>query len=62
MNIHKATKERILEDIEKSGCKILKGKLNGDETKEDIIDYLYECRCSKIHSLYTGLPPYPKEE
>jgi hypothetical protein len=62
MNIHKATKERILEDIEKSGCKMLQDKLDGSETKDEIIEYLYECRCPKIHSLYSGLEPYPETE
>ena len=62
MNIHQATKEKILEDIITSGCKLLKGKIKGDETKEEIIKILYDCRCPKIHQLYSGLAPYPDTE
>lgn len=48
-------KETIINDIEKSGCEMLKDKLEGDETKSEIIEYLVECKCPKIHQLYTGL-------
>ena len=58
MNIHEATKEQILSDIQKSGCKLLKGKLKGDETKEEIVEILYDCKCPKIHQFYSGLKPY----
>jgi hypothetical protein len=59
MNIHKVTKAKIIADIEKSGCDMLKDKLEGDETKDEIILYLHECRCPVLHKKYSGLEPYP---
>jgi hypothetical protein len=44
------SKEEIIELIESSGCKMLKGKLDGDETKEQIVAYLKKCNCPIIKS------------
>jgi hypothetical protein len=44
------TKQDILDLIESSGCKMLQGKLEGDETKEEIVAYLRKCKCPVIKS------------
>ena len=49
------SKEYIFAAIEKEGCKMLKDKVGGDDTKEEIIDYLKKCKCPKIHKLFTGI-------
>ena len=41
-------KERIIKEIEKSGCDMLKGKLDGTETKEEIVEYLRHCKCPAL--------------
>jgi hypothetical protein len=35
---------------------MLKDKLDGTETKEDIVSYLKECDCPKIHKIFSGIP------
>jgi hypothetical protein len=42
------TKQEILDLIESSGCKMLQGKLEGDETKQQILAYLRKCDCPVI--------------
>ena len=44
------TKEEIIELINSSGCKMLNDKLDGDETKEQIVAYLKKCNCPVIKS------------
>jgi len=44
------TKQQIIDLIESSGCKMLQGKLEGDETKEEIVSYLKRCKCPIIKS------------
>lgn len=44
------TKEEIIHLINKSGCRMLKNKLEGDETRDEIIDYLISCDCPVIKS------------
>lgn len=34
---------------------MLKDKLSGDETKEEIVAYLKECKCPKIQKLFSGI-------
>jgi len=45
------TKPEIIEYVEKSGCKMLKGKLKGDETRKEIVEYLIHCNCPAIKKL-----------
>jgi hypothetical protein len=33
---------------------MLKDKLEGDETKEDIVDYLKRCDCPALKKRFTG--------
>ena len=42
------SKQEIIDLVNNSGCKMLKGTLYGDETKEDIIAHLRSCRCPVI--------------
>lgn len=44
------SKQDIIDLIENSGCQMLKGKLDGDETKEEILSYLKKCKCPIIKS------------
>ena len=55
MNINRVSKAYIFKAIEESGCKMLKDKVGGDDTKEEIIEYLKDCKCPKIHKLFTGI-------
>lgn len=55
IDIRKCKKERIVKEIEKSGCQMLKDKLDGTETKEEIIKYLKKCKCPKLHQIFTGI-------
>ena len=45
-------KETLIRKIEENGCKMLKDKLKGDETKEEIIKYLVDCKCPVIHKIF----------
>lgn len=54
-NVNSVTKETLIRKIEEAGCKMLKGKLKGSETKEEIIQYLKVCHCPKIHQLFSGI-------
>lgn len=45
------TKDELITYIETSGCNMLKNKLEGDETKEEIISYLKRCKCPIISTL-----------
>jgi len=58
VNIHDAKKEDIIATIEKSGCDMLKDKLEGDETKDEIVAYLHKCKCPALSKKYSGLKPY----
>ena len=51
MKILKMTKEEIIAHIKKEGCTMLKDKLDGTETKYEIVEYLIKCKCPKIKKL-----------
>ena len=53
-DIHTMAKEDIIKYIERSGCKMLKDKLTGKETKKEILAYLIRCGCPKIRKLLTS--------
>ena len=55
LNIKRVKKARIIKEIEKSGCSMLKDKLDGTETKEEIVEYLTLCNCPKIHKIFSGI-------
>jgi hypothetical protein len=55
MNINRVKKERIIKEIEKSGCDMLKDKLEGDETKEEIVEFLSACSCPVLKKKFSGL-------
>ena len=55
LNINRVKKARIIKEIEKSGCSMLKDKLDGTETKEEIVEYLTLCKCPKIHKIFSGI-------
>ena len=50
--LKKCKKERIIKEINKSGCKMLKGKLDGTETKEEVVEYLEHCKCPSLKKLF----------
>ena len=53
LNIHLVNKATLIHKIEEAGCDMLKGKLKGNETKEQIIRYLKLCHCPKIHAIFS---------
>ena len=55
MNINRVKKDTLVATIEKSGCEMLKGKLEGDETKDEIVEYLKECDCPVLKKRFSGI-------
>ena len=55
MNIQQVKKDTIIKTIEESGCEMLKDKLDGTETKEEIIDYLCKCDCPVLKEKFAGI-------
>ena len=53
--IAQATATEIVEEIKKAGCDMLTGKLNGSETKEELVEYLRLCRCPVLKKKFTGI-------
>lgn len=41
--------------IEEEGCPMLKNKLEGDETKEEIVRYLKKCDCPVLKKRFSGI-------
>lgn len=54
-NVHAVSKEFLIRTIDKYGCKMLKNRLKGDETKEEIILFLRICECPVLKKMFTGL-------
>lgn len=54
MKILTMTKEEILAHIKKEGCPMLKNKLDGKETKHEIVEYLIRCKCPAIRKLLSA--------
>lgn len=48
-------KETLINTIDKSGCKMLQNKLDGSETKEEIVEYLKECDCKVLKEKFSGI-------
>lgn len=48
-------KEDIIDEIERSGCEMLRDKIDGSETKEEIIEYLTECKCPVLKKKFSGI-------
>ena len=55
MNINRVKKDILVATIEKSGCDMLKDKLEGDETKDEIVEYLKECDCPVLKKKFSGI-------
>jgi len=49
-------KETLIRKIEERGCKMLKDNVKGDETREELIDYLGRCKCPLINKIFSGIP------
>jgi hypothetical protein len=45
----------LITTIEKEGCDMLKDKLDGDETKEEIVSYLKKCDCPVLKKRFSGI-------
>lgn len=43
-------KDELIYLINSSGCKMLQNKLDGTETKDEIVSYLVSCKCPIIKS------------
>jgi hypothetical protein len=48
-------KETLVQTIEEEGCSMLQNKLEGDETKEEIVSYLKKCDCPALKKRFTGV-------
>jgi hypothetical protein len=48
-------KETLIETIDESGCDMLQDKLDGTETKEEIVKYLKECECKVLKQKFSGI-------
>jgi hypothetical protein len=48
ISLKRCKKERIIHEIAKEGCDMLRGKLDGNETKEEIVGYLKHCDCPAL--------------
>jgi len=44
-------KDELIKFIKDNGCKMLKDKLCGTETKKEIVEYLVRCKCPVIQKL-----------
>jgi hypothetical protein len=55
MNIQRVKKDTIIKTIEESGCEMLKDKLDGTETKEEIVEYLHKCDCPTLKKKFSGI-------
>lgn len=55
INVSRVKKERLVAVIEEEGCKMLKDKLDGTETKEEIVEYLKECDCPVLKKRFSGV-------
>jgi hypothetical protein len=53
--IQSATASEIVEEIRKAGCDMLNGKIDGSETKEELIEYLKHCRCPVLRKKFSGV-------
>ena len=47
------TKDELISAIDSYGCKMLQNKLDGSETKEEILAYLRKCNCPVIKKYLT---------
>lgn len=55
VSVKRVKKETLIKTIEDEGCKMLKDKLDGDETKEEIVEYLKECDCPVLKKRFSGI-------
>lgn len=55
MNISRVKKDTLVATIEKSGCDMLKDKLDGSETKDEIVHYLKKCECKVLKEKFSGI-------
>jgi len=53
--VGRVKKETLVRVIEDEGCKMLKNKLDGSETKEEIVSYLKECDCPVLKKRFSGV-------
>ena len=53
--IAQATVTEIVEEVKKGGCDMLTGKLNGSETKEELVEYLRHCKCPVLKRKFSGV-------
>jgi hypothetical protein len=51
--VSEASKADILKTVEASGCEMLKDKLDGTETKAEVVKYLHACKCPTLKAKYS---------
>lgn len=55
ISLKSATPTEIVEEIQKGGCDMLKGKIDGTETKEELVAYLKHCNCPVLKEKFSGV-------
>ncbi len=53
--IAQATPTEIIEAVKNAGCDMLTGKLNGSETKDELVEYLRHCKCPVLKNKFSGI-------
>jgi len=51
-------KATLINKIEASGCRMLKNKLDGNETKQEIVEFLQECKCPSLKASFSHIKDY----
>jgi hypothetical protein len=52
IDVNAITKAQLIKIIQDKGCSMLKDKLDGTETKAEIVEYLHRCKCPVLKKLF----------
>lgn len=55
IDIKKVSKDYIVDVIIEEGCDMLKGKMDGTESKKTIVKFLKICKCPVLKEKFTGI-------
>jgi hypothetical protein len=55
IHINEISKAQLIKIIKQKGCSMLKDKLDGTETKAEIVEYLHRCKCPVLKKLFSGI-------
>ena len=53
--IAEATPTQIVQEIKAGGCDMLAGKIDGTESKKELVEYLKLCRCPVLKKKFSGI-------